>query len=1066
MGLFEDSYRQLNAAQKEAVDTINGPLLVVAGPGTGKTQLISMRVANILRQTDTDPANILCLTFTNKAALNMRERLITLTGGEAKGVMVRTFHSFAAELMNMYPDYFWNGARLTTAPDATQLDIIQTILSRLPLSNPLALKFAGNFTAGRDVKNALKYTKEAGLTPDKLKALVEANLAYIDVIEQPLTDILSAPLSAKKLVELQNRIEALPEQGISVNLQPLQDLGKVIKESLAFAILQDSGTGKTKHTGKWKQRWLQNVDGQKGMFKERERNTWWLALAGVYEKYRENLHARGYYDYADMIVEVISQLQQHANMRADVQERFLYVLIDEFQDTNAAQLQLANLIAGSGQPNLMAVGDDDQSIYKFNGAELSNMLSFRTSYPDTKLVVLTDNYRSSQAVLDTSAKIINQVEDRLTNRLPSLDKKIIAKNPPAEAGTIQHLRYPTEEHELSTLARRIASEHAASEGSIAVLARDHASLRRLAALLTNLNVPVSYEQQNNILEQPIISLIFKLCALLVSIQTGDPVSTDVLLSKVLPVPMWHLQPEQLWQLAVAQRRSGNWLDQCLSSKDQGLKGIAEWLVWLATEAQHQPLAVILEHILGLRTGEHLTSPLRQFYLSKMPADTEYLEALSAVRILLSLATDFAKSKQASLDDFVNFLQLSIDSGEVIADESVFVTGERAVHLLTVHKAKGLEFDTVHIINAIDANWRPSAGGRKSPANLPLQPVGDDQDDYARLLFVAATRAKRDLVVHSYSHDLAGREVMATPLLAEVLTIHDATDQVEPVQILEEHLAWPRLNATDEKRNLRDRLESFALSASSLLDFLDLSTGGPDNFFERHLLCLPIAKTANTGFGIAMHSALEYAQIATNGTGMQVPDVVKRFEQILADQYLPKHEYERFLEHGSNLLKGLLKSKTFWLGKGDLPEQTLSDIQLGRARIKGTLDRLHVNDSELTIIDYKTGKPLGSFTTRDQTKAVKAWRHRMQLTFYALLIENSSRFNPKSITGQMWYLEASSPKELIREYVPTADELTRLNQLIQVVWPKIQGLNLPDTRHYSADYSGIQAFEQDLLDGNI
>src|SRR5690606_31706943 len=129
------------------------------------------------------------------------------------------------------------------------------------------------------------------------------------------------------------------------------------------------------------------------------------------------------------------------------------------------------------------------------------------------------------------------------------------------------------------------------------------------------------------------------------------------------------------------------------------------------------------------------------------------------------------------------------------------------HLLTVHKAKGLEFDTVHIINAIDTSWRPTATGRQSPANLPLQPVGDDQDDYTRLMYVAATRAKRDLIVHSYQYDINGKEVLAVPMLSHIITKQEVESQLDAITILEEHLSWPRLNNKDEKRNLQAKLES-------------------------------------------------------------------------------------------------------------------------------------------------------------------------------------------------------------------------------------------------------------------
>jgi RecB family exonuclease len=220
------------------------------------------------------------------------------------------------------------------------------------------------------------------------------------------------------------------------------------------------------------------------------------------------------------------------------------------------------------------------------------------------------------------------------------------------------------------------------------------------------------------------------------------------------------------------------------------------------------------------------------------------------------------------------------------------------------------------------------------------------------------------------------------------------------------------------------------------------------------------------FGTAIHAALEYAQILTNGGTMSVKKVIEHYHQSLTEQYLPAHQQQRFMDHGSELLTKLLASETFWLGKGDLPEQSLQDVQISGARLKGVIDRINISKDHLTIIDYKTGKPLGSFITRDQNKAVKAWRHRTQLVFYALLVQNSNRFKPQTIAGQMWYVEASSAKELIREYIPSHEEIDRMARLVSVVWEKIQDLNLPDISNYSDDYAGIQNFEQDLIDGKI
>lgn len=1066
---FQKAYEQLNEAQKQAVDTIDGPVLVVAGPGTGKTQLLSVRVANILRKTDADASNILCLTFTNKAALNMRERLYQLVGSSSRNVVVRTFHSFAAEIMNQYPDYFWNGARLSVAPDAVQAEIIQSILAKLPLDNPLASTFAGTFTALRDVPEALKLSKEAGLTPDQLRDIIEENIGYIDKIEPLLCDILAPSLSAKTLSTIQAAVAGLPEQ----KLEPgslLLPLSSVIKDSLDYAISQDAPTGKTKHTGTWKQRWVQTVDGQKGMFAEHKRNAWWLAVTDVYESYRDQLHKRGYYDYSDMLIEVLEQLEEAADMRADLQERFQYVLIDEFQDTNAAQLRLAHLVADhyavNNRPNLMAVGDDDQSIFAFNGAELNNMLSFRHSYPTTKMIVLEDNYRSAQAVLDTAKQIIEQAEDRLVNREPTLTKNLVAKNAPQAEPRIWHLSYPTRQHQHLALAKRVKALWDSGEGSIAVLARQHSSLEQLASILLAEGLPIRYERQSNVLEHEAVKQVLLIADVAIAIANGDKGAVNVGVAALLRHQMWQLNPSTLWKLAIANYSTPDWLNSLLTHDDEQLNLIGSWLVWLARISHEQPLALVLEYMLGLQGGEYLLSPFKQHFLSLQPLTSGYLETLSAIELLRGLTQEFS-GNQGTLADFVRFIQLNLSTHRVIADESWFMSGERAVQLLTVYKAKGLEFDTVFVVDAIESMWRPRGSRRASPANLQLQSYGEKYDDYVRLLYVAASRAKHTLIATSYFTDDRGNELLPTPLLAALPATIITEPSEGPQLALEAGLRWPRLESSDEQALLRDRLERFSLSPTALIDFLNVAEAGPGSFMERQLLHVPTARSAQGSYGTAIHAALETAQRLVNTSQLELSTVIDRFEAALGDESLSPLDYGRYKPRGENLLRQLFEEHRLTISKGGLAEQRLNEIVLETARIGGKLDRIDHVDGSILVSDYKTGTPLASFETKDQTKALKAWRHRTQLLFYTLLVQKSGRFaSAKTITTQMLYVEAEKPSQISLQLDPDPAAIERLEHLIEAVWRHIIALNFPDTSAYSPDIAGILAFENDLLSGKL
>lgn len=1061
---------KLNDEQRKAVEYIEGALLVLAGPGTGKTQLLSARVAEILKQTDTNPGSILCLTFTNKAALNMKERVLKLTDGKASGVVIKTFHSFAAEIMNMYPDYFWNGAKLSVAPSAVQTEILQDILSSLPLDNPLALKFYGQFTGISDVSKAIQLAKEAGLNPEKLKKIITKNLQYIDNIEPVLIEILSKTLSYKNLPDLVEQILEIPEQSIDHELEPLLPLSTKIRESLIHAVNLDKDTNKTKNTGEWKRKLLQTVNGQKAMFDERRRNNWWLNLADVYKKYRDQLHKRGYYDYSDMMVEVITQLENNAQLRADVQERFLYVMIDEFQDTNAAQLKLAHLVADhfahEGNPNIMAVGDDDQSIFKFNGAELSNILHFKRAYPASKTIVLKENYRSHQAILDFSAKIMEQAESRLTKRDSLLDKNLIAKSD-IKNSKIEHRKYKTADEQFYDIAKLIAKNYTDNK-TIGVIARSHNSLIKIASILLDLGVPLNYEQQRNILDHPLIEQIYNLARICEAINSGDIDDSNVFISRTIKHPMWGLDSRTLWQIAVDNYRSPNWLEYLLDSKDENLKCIGNFLIHLAGKISQEKLIVAFEYLIGLRKLDlkdyEYTNPINNYYVKNPKTDlNEYLYGLSAIKLLRSLVTEYSAENHPTLLDFVNFVVSESNNGTIINDESPFVTGEHAVNLLSVHKAKGLEFDEVYIIDAVEDIWSPKSGGRKPPMNLPLQPILDDMDDYIRLMFVAVTRARSNLVISSYAFDQNGHETITSPIISPHVITSEITNPELNIQILENSLSWPRLTTTDEKSMLRSRLETYSLSVTSLLNFLDITSGGPAKFLERNLLRLPDIKTSSLSFGTAMHSALETAQKLTNINEFDLDQVKQSFKKALAKEHLPTNEQARYRDQGYKLIDRLFNEGFIDLQAGNLPEQDINDVHIGNARISGKLDRIDVADSQILISDYKTGKPLSSFSTKAESLQIKAWKQRTQLIFYALLLENSSRFDTKNktISAQMIYLEADSPKEFIRQYTPSREEIDELSKLLQIVWQKIIILDLPDTSKYSPTYAGIQDFINDL-----
>lgn len=1062
-------YGRLNAAQKQAVDAIDGPVLIVAGPGTGKTQLLSARVANILQKSDVYPDNILCLTFTNKAADNMKERLRELIGNDASSIVVRTFHGLAAHVMNRYPEYFWHGAKLSIAADAVQLEIIQRVLGSLPPDNPLSLKFAGQFTLIDDVSRSINLAKEAGLTPDKLRAIISANIEYIDQIEASMVELGNLRISGKSLDKIEGIVESLPDQPIEKLITPLLSLKTVIQQSFENAKTEAEKIGKNTPFSKWKSRWIQKNDGSYGMFDERARNNWWNALADAYELYRNQLHLRGFYDYADMLVEVIGQIEQNSDLRASLQEQFQYVLIDEFQDTNAAQLRLAHLIADHqelDQPNLMAVGDDDQSIFKFQGAELSNMLGFTRQYPASKIVILTDNYRSTQVVLDAADGIIKHARYRLVGHMENLSKDLKAVNPPKNKGALGHKIYRSREEQLNDLA--LLAGQLLEKGSVAILARHHASLRDISALLNRNHVPLSYEQSNDILQQPAIEQLFLILKILVATKKGNRSSVNEALSLALRHPMWGIEPKTLWTFALDQQTKHDWLSGLRLTSDKKLNKVGEWLEWLTGLSASEPLAVVIEYVLGLRDNDLLESPIKTYYLQSDKISDTYVGTLSALHVLRTLVGEFSASRTTKVEDFVQFVELMAGNNKVIADTSPFVSGTKCVELMTVHKAKGLEFDAVIIVDGTEQEWSPRVRGRIPPANLPLRPAEDDTDDYARLMYVAATRAKHTLIVGSYKLSVKNEDMASAASLSEFPKIDvRPLEGKELVTALEQSLLWPKLEQIDERELLLPRLKNFSINVSNLINFLDLSRGGPAYFKERSLLRLPQAKSPSAAMGTAIHSALEEAQLAANAGVSDIEVVLNKFKTALKNEGLPEQDYKKKLAEGERALKLFIQKWEWQFTPGAHPEYKVADVFCDQARLDGKLDVLDRTNGHALITDYKTGKPLNSLNVRAGEQGIKAWRHRLQLIFYALLVDIDPGIKVKGDSVcQMVYVESGSKNKLVLSYQPTKNELTRLGSLINAVWRHIQKLDFPDVDHYPPTADGIHKFEEDLLEGKI
>mgnify|MGYP002507728796 FL=1 len=513
---FNTRYAKLNDNQRQAVDYIHGSLLVIAGPGTGKTELLSMRTAQILRQTDTLPNSILCLTFTESGATNMRQRLRQIIGEDAYKIAIHTFHSFGTEIINQHREYFFRGADAQPVDELTQYQIISGILEGLDWRNPLSAKNNGEFVYIKDLIRIISEFKQSGLTPSELRAIIEDNQSTIAEIAPDIQQVFSAKIS-KKTIEMfapiaekiANLAAKNPDEKNSKLPSSITPYANVLALSIVHATQEAIDENSTKPLTAWKNKWCEKNANGEFVLKDFTAAEKLSASIDVYEKYVNILSERSLFDYDDMILSVIQACESHPELRANLQEQFQFIMVDEFQDTNLAQLRLLfNLTSeNDDNPNIMAVGDDDQAIFSFQGADVGNIQRFRQHYHDPKIIVLTDNYRSAENILSSARDVITQGADRLENTIDGLSKQLTA-HANSEVSKVEIQEFSSVSEERAGIAKQIAKliKNGEKPENITIIARHHKELIEILPHLYKENLFVNYERHDDILELSLIHI--------------------------------------------------------------------------------------------------------------------------------------------------------------------------------------------------------------------------------------------------------------------------------------------------------------------------------------------------------------------------------------------------------------------------------------------------------------------------------------------------------------------------------------------------------------------------------
>jgi DNA helicase-2/ATP-dependent DNA helicase PcrA len=1092
--VFNKRYASLNKAQKEAVSTIDGPVMVIAGPGSGKTELLSLRIGNILREGSAKASNILCLTFTETAARNMRERLEKLIGPDAFLVVIYTFHSFCTDVIGRYPEFFFDHITFKPASDLTQSEILEDIFKRLPHKHVLgAYHKERGYAYLKEVQSRIKDIKKGGLTPLRFREILDENSTSYEALHEALREHLPERIGKDSI----NAFGEMKDAFRKINTP----LALLFAASVESAISHAETEEKNTPLSEWKSSYTGKDENGVRVFKEYLSLPKLYALGEVYEKYQQALHDGGLFDYEDMILQVVVALGCNETLRTELEEQYQYIMVDEFQDTNNAQLTLVKALSSSpvheGRPNVCVVGDDDQAIYKFQGAEISNIHSFQELYRDVRVVVLTENYRSTQKVLDFARVVVTQGVNRLENTYKEINKELVAKNASLSDGDIVSYSFSSEEEEYTYVAREIRKllDDGVEAKEIAVISREHKGLTSLLSYLDKKHVPYTYTRKENVFDEVHVRELITICRYLGATLSDD--RKEYLLPEILSFSFWGFDRLSIWRIAEhAKREHISWMEAMLASNDENVRTVAMFLTELSVLAETSPLEIILDTLIGskdmpittedeeedflsystLTLSTKYASPYKKFYFGEeilKNSPSKYIHFLSSLRVFMRALREWRHGELLKACDVGDFVDMHVAYNIPLINQTPFAHNENSVELLTSHGAKGLEFAYVFIISLDDSVWagRKMANKISFPINLPLAQAGDNEDDFIRLLYVALTRARHTLYL---THHESLLRYLQHPSLPRV-SLYDG--EVEPLSLvsgLSPYHAPPF--AQDEKALLKKVIEGYTLSPTHLSNFLDVTKGGPITFLENNLLRFPQAKTTSGVYGSAIHKAFEEASVyATKEHKTPTREMIlATFEREMKYGRLLPHDEEKLIERGRGIL-----SRFYELRKDMFDGKSLVEIDFKHegvvvdgASVTGKIDTMkEIEDKVFHVIDLKTGKGFSSFDQEKLTDydEIKLHHYRHQLFFYKILIENGRRYQGAKVSsGSLLFVEEEEGgvvQELTMSFDDSLEE-ERIRRLIGIVYKKIIDLDFPDISLYEKNIEGIKRFEEDLLKGVI
>ncbi len=1001
--VFQEAYTSLNAKQQEAVNAIEGPVLVIAGPGTGKTQILAVRTGKILKETDVMPENILCLTYTDAGTVAMRKRLLQFIGPDAYRVNIYTFHAFCNDVIQANLDYF--GKReLEPISELENVNLIETILTELPADHILKkLKGELDYEVGR-LNNLFRMMKEEDWTVEKIKSAIQNYLIDIPTREEFIYKRANAAKGIK--------VGDLKQKDIDAEIEKMDKLS---------------------------------------------------AAAELFTVYQNKMLAMGRYDYSDMILWVVKAFTENENILRNYQERYLYFLVDEFQDTNGSQNEILKLLINFWDvPNVFTVGDDDQSIYEFQGARVKNILDFYAAYENAiSVVVLTENYRSNQPILDAAKFLIEHNAERLINKIEGLNKNLSAAKQELIARPIEPavLEFPNILQEEAGIMQRIEQLHAAGIPlrEIAVIYHRHAQAERLLDIFEKRKLPYAVKRKINILELHFVQQLLNVLRYLEE-ERKKPHSGEFYLFEIMHYHFSGINTHDIASLSawISSKRDGKYTWREVISANEHLnqiklkdpeailrfeKNLVEWL----QETHNLTLQILFEKIMH-------QSGLLNFILNH----DERNWLLEVVTTLFNfIRSEGERNPRMSITQFLDTIrQMEIHGIGLPLNKTI--ENANGVNFITAHSAKGLEFEYVFLLGCTSDKWESARTGNfgfSLPDTLTFTNAENRIESLRRLFYVAMTRAKQHLFISYAAFNNEGKELEPSQFISEMQLGGNSITQKETVseealiafKIAELSPAEPVAIDLFDKDFIRSKVENFVMSASNLNAYLDC----PIKFYFEKIIRIPVAKNDSMAFGSAIHYALRRLYERMKESERKLFPTLEvllndfNYEMHRNEDSFTQKQFQNRIDLGKQLLAEYYSHYVNSWNKIVVTEYPLRNIHLGEVPLTGVFDKIEFDGRNVNVVDYKTGsvKYAADKLKAPDEKNPDGGDYWRQIMFYKILLD-AQRVKPWTmISGEIDFLEKDERKnDFVKvKYEMIPDQIEIVKTQIRHVYQKIMNL---------------------------